>query len=446
MSTTYDIVRIKELLPPLSEILDRDGHQLRNAGTAKFMRCAFHEEKSASCHVDDTAGRFHCFGCGAGGDIFDYWQKFRGLSFQDSLAQLAGIAGVGPQMKDGGAWIKPAAKPITEDKSPDPLTGLHLTRWLDACDYLLEHDEEINRIATWRGIDPECIRFAARKGLMGAYNYWGTQREAFLVEMPSMDGLLPVSVHIRLAPGSKGNEQSSKASWRFDPSKCGSWPFIIGDLTTADYVFLMEGQWDALAMVSVMGWHLRPEWPKVAVVGLRGSTSGAKLLKHEINPKAHLFAIADSDGAGAKWFENQGDTITVKGKETEVREDGLLTKLHARFRDVTAFWPTTAKCDFNDLVKSGEIDRPLLLAYLQPLMANPKLNKKFPTFSKWCSEKKKEPDPLGAAARFVISDKLKPKGKKSLKIWEGHWRKTQVPPDLFGDLALAWNQYRSECS
>lgn len=445
MTTSYDIVRIKAQLPALSELLEKDGHQLRRAGTSLFARCPFHEEKSASLNVNDTTGRFHCFGCGASGDAFDYWQKSRGLSFQDSLAQLAGIAGVGPQVTDTG-WIKPAAKPAkAEEKLPDPMTGEALSRWHASCDSLLRSERAIERIAEWRGIDREAVRYLASRGLMGSHLYWGSPREAFLVEMPSPSGLLPVSVHIRLAPGTKGNEQPGKASWRFEPSKCGSWPFLIGDLATADHVFLMEGQWDAIALVSIMGWHLRPEWPKVAVVGLRGATSGAKLLQHEINPKAQLFAIADADGGGASWFHNKGDIIEMNGKETEIREDGILTKLHSRFRSVTAFWPTTSKCDFNDLVKSGEIDRPLMLAFLQPLMRDPKIKSKGPTFSKWCAAKTKAPDPIGAAARFVVDDKTKPKGRRPLRAWEGHWRKMKVPSDLFGDLSLAWTLYRTEC-
>ena len=75
--TSYDIVRIKEKLPAISELMARHGHETRRVGTAMFMRCPFHEEKSPSCQVDDTLGRFHCFGCGKGGDAFDYWQHAR---------------------------------------------------------------------------------------------------------------------------------------------------------------------------------------------------------------------------------------------------------------------------------------------------------------------------------------------------------------------------------
>jgi len=220
--------------------------------------------------------------------------------------------------------------------------------------------------------------------------------------------LSPVHRIIRLAPGSRGNESSAKASWRYAPSQCGSWPFLIGDPATSDYIFMLEGQWDALALVSVMGWHLKA-WPRIAVVGLRGSTSGARFLLHEINPKAHIFAMADSDDAGAKWFD----------------EGGLLDTLHARARHVTSFWPTTEKCDLNDLVKSGEIDRTELLTHLQPFMTKPKSQR--PTFLQWCKDSQAiKPEPLSTAIRYILGDKDKPQGHRPLRTWEGHWRKTLV--------------------
>jgi hypothetical protein len=427
--TSYDMVRIKDMLPPISELMGRHGHETRRVGTAMFMCCPFHEEKSPSCQIDDGSGRFHCFGCGRGGDVFDYWQHARGLSFRDSLAELAGIAGVGPEFQGQGRdYVKSAPKTKEPEKAPDPMTGQPLARWQAACDTLAADRQEIERIAQWRGIDPAAVSHAARLGLVGSYHYMGQRREAFLVEMPTPAGLMPVSVHIRLAPGSRGNEVSSKASWRFDPSKCGSWPFLIGDPSQADHLFLLEGQWDALALVSVMGWHLKEHWPRVAVIGLRGSTSGAKLLLHEINPAAQLFAIADADGAGARWFE----------------EGGLLDKLHSRVRHLHAFWPTTEKHDLNDLVKSGELDRATLLSYLQPLMVmRPKPRP--PTFTAWCKGHTADPDPVGRAARFVIHDKAKPKGRRPLRAWEGHWSKCQVPADLYADLSLLWQNYKSAC-
>ena len=45
---------------------------LRKAGTSYKGLCPFHSEKSASFTVHRDRGFFHCFGCGAGGDVFKF--------------------------------------------------------------------------------------------------------------------------------------------------------------------------------------------------------------------------------------------------------------------------------------------------------------------------------------------------------------------------------------
>ena len=221
---------------------------------------------------------------------------------------------------------QPRPQPV--EKALVPLPVPNDDKWHAACRRLEDSPSEIGRIAEWRGIDPDAVRWAAGANLMGIYSYFSEPREAFLVEAAvAEDRVIPVSVHIRLAPGTKGND-SSKSSWRYDPAGVGSWPFLAGNPATARHIFVLEGQWDALALISIMGWFRK--WPpNVAVFGLRGSTSGAKLLQHAINPDAFIFTFADSDPAGDKWFE----------------EDGFLTRLTAKLtypQRVHGFQPADA--------------------------------------------------------------------------------------------------------
>lgn len=56
--------------------------------------CPFHGEKSASFHVSETKGRYHCFGCGVSGDVFSWLIETSGLSFTEAVERVAETAGV----------------------------------------------------------------------------------------------------------------------------------------------------------------------------------------------------------------------------------------------------------------------------------------------------------------------------------------------------------------
>ncbi|MDP2168391.1 MAG: DNA primase [Thermodesulfovibrionales bacterium] len=56
--------------------------------------CPFHSEKTPSLVVSPHKQIFHCFGCGAGGDIAGFLMKYENLSFPESLRILAKKAGV----------------------------------------------------------------------------------------------------------------------------------------------------------------------------------------------------------------------------------------------------------------------------------------------------------------------------------------------------------------
>lgn len=59
--------------------------------------CPFHAERSASFHVRDGIGRYHCFGCQAKGDHFSWAQDMMGAGdFRAAADMLAGLAGVVP--------------------------------------------------------------------------------------------------------------------------------------------------------------------------------------------------------------------------------------------------------------------------------------------------------------------------------------------------------------
>jgi DNA primase len=67
---------------------------LRRSGTAWKGLCPFHGEKTPSFQVNGDKGFFHCFGCGAGGDVIKFVELFDKVTFPDAVRQLAARVGL----------------------------------------------------------------------------------------------------------------------------------------------------------------------------------------------------------------------------------------------------------------------------------------------------------------------------------------------------------------
>lgn len=68
--------------------------KLRKAGANFVGLCPFHQEKTASFAVHPTKQIFHCFGCGAGGDVFKFVMLIDNVTFPEAVERVAESAGV----------------------------------------------------------------------------------------------------------------------------------------------------------------------------------------------------------------------------------------------------------------------------------------------------------------------------------------------------------------
>jgi DNA primase len=78
---------------PLSDVVGRRLRLIR-AGREFKAPCPFHNEKTPSFYVNDQKGFFHCFGCGAHGDVVGFVMRHDNLSFPEAVEHLAGLAGL----------------------------------------------------------------------------------------------------------------------------------------------------------------------------------------------------------------------------------------------------------------------------------------------------------------------------------------------------------------
>ncbi len=62
---------------------------LQRSGTNWRGLCPFHGEKSPSFFVNEQFQRYKCFGCGESGDVFNFLEKYEGMTFGEALKFLA---------------------------------------------------------------------------------------------------------------------------------------------------------------------------------------------------------------------------------------------------------------------------------------------------------------------------------------------------------------------
>jgi len=78
----------------LQAVVAERGIEVKKKGRVVVARCPFHEERTASFTITPSKGLYHCFGCGAAGDVIGFVTKHDKVSFGKALDVLARRAGL----------------------------------------------------------------------------------------------------------------------------------------------------------------------------------------------------------------------------------------------------------------------------------------------------------------------------------------------------------------
>ena len=108
------IQRVKEE----SDIVEWIGRytKLEKKGRNYMGLCPFHTEKTPSFSVQPEKGYYHCFGCGAGGDVIKFLMEKEGLGFIEAVEKLA---------EDLHIDLKPSFRDTTADKKRERMVTMN---------------------------------------------------------------------------------------------------------------------------------------------------------------------------------------------------------------------------------------------------------------------------------------------------------------------------------
>jgi len=114
---------------PIEVVVAASGVELTRRGQGFMGCCPFHDDSTASLSVGGVPDRFHCFGCGVGGDVIEYVARFTRGSFVDAVRALESgtvFGGVQPSTTVQVQRPTRAAEPAT---TPVRAHAINLLAW-----------------------------------------------------------------------------------------------------------------------------------------------------------------------------------------------------------------------------------------------------------------------------------------------------------------------------
>ena len=337
--------------------------RLRKAGAQNYTGlCPFHKEKSPSFSVHAVRQFYHCFGCGASGDVFSFVMKIENVPFPEAVRIVAAKCGI--------------AMPKREFSSPEEAAEARLRgRLLDLHEAAAAWFEEqlagpegavAREYLSGRGLSPEGIKkfrvgyapdsfHALRDRLSGMADAEALRASGLFSQKEQGDGTMgPIYDRFRkrvtfpicnesgrvIAFTARTLETGDKAGAKYINSPetplytKGQVLFNLDKARTAirqmGYALLVEGQMDCISV------FLRGIQNVIATSGTAFTEQQVNLLKRHTT---NILANFDPDAAGSNAAEKSISLLTEEGFTIRIvtLDDGLDPDRYIRERGVEAY-------------------------------------------------------------------------------------------------------------
>lgn len=285
--------------------------RLRRAGTTYKGLCPFHQEKTPSFNVHPGKRIFHCFGCGAGGDVISFIRKIDNKEFPEVLERLAGQAGIDLtpyRTRDDGPAIGRIYEAVA---AAHALFRKELARNREARAYLADRgigpelqatfemgfapdswDETLTALRRQKFTDSELVDAGLvrrRNTGEGIYDYF---RNRIVIPIHNSYGRV-VGFGARVMGEGEPKYLNSPETQIYDKGRLlFNEHRVVQGSTRLSQLLVLEGYLDVVAC------HGAGVTNAVATLGTAFTERHAKLLEKHLEPGSHVILGYDSDRAG----------------------------------------------------------------------------------------------------------------------------------------------------
>ena len=287
--------------------------KLTRRGSTYFGLCPFHNEKTPSFSVTPSKQMYYCFGCGAGGNVYNFVMEYENYSFGEALSHLADRAGVElPKIEYSREAREKAEQRATlleinklaaqyfyyqlRRESGKTAYGYLLGRGLSeetirkfGLGYSDKYSDDLYKYLKGKGYSDELLRESGlfnvdeRRGMYD--KFWNR------VIFPIMDvNNRVIGFGGRVLGEGKPKYLNSPETKIFDKSR-NLYGLNVARTTRKNYLILCEGYMDVIAM------HQAGFTNAVASLGTALTSGHASLVKRYTR---EVLLLYDSDGAGIR--------------------------------------------------------------------------------------------------------------------------------------------------